>query len=121
MDKTFTTTHIEFKTVPTLELEDLTQECYAYMKTKQFMAQRIFEQQDEIENIKNQLFYHSIKHVQMYDWLKFVNEQLQQIKQRKETENHNKEDLNISDDLASSFLYEQSQQEKTPNHEYIII
>jgi len=77
------------------------------MKTKQFMAQRIFEQQDEIENLKNQLFYQSIKHVQMYEWLKFVNEQLLQIKQKKESENQKKEDLNISDELASSFVYEE--------------
>jgi len=107
-EKIFRMTHIEFKNVPTLELEDLTQECYAYMKTKQFMAQRIFEQQDEIEDIKNQLFYHSIKHVQMYDWLKFVNEQLQQIKQRKDSEKANKEDLDVSNELASSFLIEQN-------------
>jgi len=114
MDKTFRTTHIEFKNVPTLELEDLSQECYAYMKTKQFMAQRIFEQQDEIESIKSQLFYHTIKHVQMYDWLKFVNQQLQQIKLKKEAENTVKVDLDVSEDLAHSFVYEQAQNERTP-------
>ena len=106
MDKTFrTSTHIEFKNVPAYDLEDLTQECYAYMKTKQFMAQRIFEQQEELEIVKNQLFYHSIKHVQMYDWLKFINEQLQHIKLKKESEN-NKEDMNLSADLANSLIYD---------------
>lgn len=107
MDKTFRTTHIEFKNVPTLELEDLTQECYAYMKTKQFMAQRIFEQQEEIETLKTQLFYHSIKHVQLYDWLKYINEQLHLIKLKKESVP--KEELNFSEDLASSFVYEQAE------------
>ena len=107
MDKTFRTTHIEFKNVPSLELEDLTQECYAYMKTKQFMAQRIFEQQEELEMLKSQLFYHSIKHVQMYDWLKYINDQLYMIKLKKETQN--KEDLNFSEDLANSFVYEQNE------------
>lgn len=106
MDKTFRTTQVDFKTAPSLELDDLTQECWAYMKTKQFMAKRIFEQQDEVETLKNQLFYHSIKHVQMYDWLKYVNEQLQMIKYKKEKDNP-KEDLNLSEDLASSFVYEQ--------------
>ena len=46
MDKTFRTTQVDFKTAPSLELDDLTQECWAYMKTKQFMAKRIFEQQE---------------------------------------------------------------------------
>lgn len=108
MDKTFRSTQIEFKNVPALDNDDLTQECWAYMKTKQFMAKRIFEQQEEIEKIKNQLFYHSIKHVQMYDWLKFINEQMHQIKQRKDRDNNSKEDLNLSEDLANSFIYEQN-------------
>jgi|LauGreDrversion4_2_1035121.scaffolds.fasta_scaffold565129_2 hypothetical protein len=109
MDKTFRTTNVEFKNVPTLELEDLTQECYAYMKTKQFMAQRIFEQQEEIETLKSQLFYHSIKHVQMYNWLKHINDSVHSIKVKREIQN--KEELNLSEDLANSFVYEQ--QEKT--------
>lgn len=106
MDKTFRATHIEFKNVPTVELEDLSQECYAYMKTKQFMAQRIFEQQEEIETVKSQLFYHSVKHVQMYDWLKFINEQLQQIKIKRSGDNISKEELNLSVDLANSLIYD---------------
>lgn len=109
MDKTFRTTNVEFKNIPSLELEDLTQECYAYMKTKQFMAQRIFEQQEEIETLKSQLFYHSTKHVQMYNWLKHVNDQIQIIRHKKDI--HNKEELNFSEDLANSFVYDQ--QEKT--------
>jgi len=48
----------------------------------------------------------------MYDWLKFVNEQLQAIKLRKESENSNK-DLDVSEDLTSSFVYEQM--EKSPD------
>ena len=78
------------------------------MKTKQFMSQRIFEQQEEVETLKNQLFYHSIKHVQMYDWLKNVNEQMNVIKLRRDRDNHIKEEFNLScEDLASSFVYEQ--------------
>jgi hypothetical protein len=109
MDKAFRTSNVEFKNVPSLEMEDLTQECYAYMKTKQFMAQRIFEQQEEIEILKNQLFYHSVKHVQMYSWLKHINDQVQSVKVKKEFQS--KEELNLSEDLANSFVYEQ--QEKT--------
>jgi hypothetical protein len=37
------------------EDDDRKQETLAYMKTKSFMAKRIFEQQAEIETLKEQL------------------------------------------------------------------
>lgn len=38
------------------DLEDIVQECSAYLKTKQFMADRIFQQQEEIQILKQQIF-----------------------------------------------------------------
>ena len=89
--------------IPVKDTESLKQECYGYLKTKQFMAERIFEQQKEIESLKNQVFYHSIKHIQMYDWLKFMNEQMKLISSPKKEKN----DFNVSNnELEHSFIYE---------------
>jgi hypothetical protein len=88
------------------------------MKTKQFMAQRISEQQQEIETLKSQLFYNNVKYIQLYDWMKSINEQLSALKSPKEEKNFenninspkneipNKEELNISGDLAKSLSIE---------------
>lgn len=45
-------------------------ECAAYMKTKQYLGNRIFEQQVEIEKLKSQLFYQTIKNNQYLDWIR---------------------------------------------------
>jgi len=88
--------------MPVKDTESLKQECYGYLKTKQFMAERIFEQQREIEALKNQVFFHSIKHIQMYDWLKFMNDQLKLFSQQKKE----KVDQNLNNELENSFIYE---------------
>ena len=106
---------IQFSKVQTQDLKDLTTECYAYMKTKQFMAHRICEQQGEIETLKNQLFYHSVKHVQMYDMLKHLNEEIQILKNRKESENNLKDNINISADLVNSLIYDQNDDQNEKN------
>ena len=92
---------------PIKDTESLKQECYGYLKTKQFMADRIFEQQKEIETLKNQVFFHSIKHIQMYDWLKFMNQQVKLISANKIEKN----DLNISkNELENSFIFENAEE-----------
>jgi hypothetical protein len=57
-----------------LRPEDLAQECNAYMEIKHFMSKRILEQEEEIDSLKTLLLYHSGKHLEMYDWLKNINE-----------------------------------------------
>ena len=54
------------------EYNDSYQECAAYMKTKQFMSNRIFEQQSEIEKLKTQLFYQTLKSNQYFDWIRHL-------------------------------------------------
>lgn len=49
--------NIEFKLLERKsDLEDVVQECSAYLKTKQFMADRIYQQQEEIQILKQQIF-----------------------------------------------------------------
>ena len=93
--------------LPVKDTESLKQECYGYLKTKQFMAERIFEQQKEIESLKNQVFFHSIKHIQLYDWLKFMNEQMKLISTSKKEKN----DISVSHhELENSFIYENGEE-----------
>ena len=88
----------EFRTFNTnSEFEDLSQECTAYMKTKQFMAKRILQQQEEIEALKQSVLYHSAKHIQMYDMMKSLLEQIEALKR-------NKNEILINDNLVDSFV-----------------
>ncbi len=61
------------------EFNDNYQECAAYMKTKQFMGNRIFEQQAEIDKLKSQLFYQALKNNQYLDWIKHLELQLKKL------------------------------------------
>jgi hypothetical protein len=100
-------TTIEFRRIPYLsEFDDLTQECTAYMKTKQFMAKRIVQQQEEIEILKQNVIYHCGKHMEMYDMLKNMQEQLELLKDIK----HEKLDIS-NDDLVNSFVYPEDSRE----------
>lgn len=104
-------TAIEFKTIPFhSDVEDLSQECTAYMKTKQFMAKRIHQQQEEIEMLKQAVIFHSGKHIQMMEMLRNMNEQMELIKQSvkpKSEKVEKKDNLDFSnEELASSFVYE---------------
>ena len=47
-------------------------QCAGYMKTKQFLGNRIFEQQVEIDKLKNQLFYQTLKNSQYLEWIKHL-------------------------------------------------
>lgn len=49
---------------------DLSQECYGYLKTKLLMAKRISEQQIEIENLKNSLFKMTSNYTNLLDLFK---------------------------------------------------
>jgi hypothetical protein len=99
-------TTIEFRKIPCLtDTDDLAQECTAYMKTKQFMAKRIVQQQEEIELLKQNVIYHCGKHMEMYDMLKNMQEQLDLLGSVK------REKLDLSnDDMANSFIYEDSKE-----------
>jgi len=49
--------NIEFKILEKKsDIDDIAQECSAYLKTKQFMADRIYQQQEEIQLLKQQIF-----------------------------------------------------------------
>lgn len=90
--------------------EDKLLQCNAYLGTKFFMAKRIAEQQKEIETLKEQLYYQTSRHTELYDVLKQINEQLQ-ILQRKTKQSDNKlepekNEINLSGDLANSFTLE---------------
>jgi hypothetical protein len=94
-------TTIEFKTFPLhIDLDDLNQECTAYMKTKQFMAKRIVQQQEEIEQLKQALIYHSGKHLQTFDLLKNMQEQFDLLKELKK-----EKPLDLSnEEIVNSFI-----------------
>lgn len=84
--------------------EDMAQECNAYMKIKHFMAKRIQEQEREIDDLKSQVVYHSMKHAEMYNLLKTMNEMLYKIKtdQSQKPVTPNNDGLNLSGELAES-------------------
>jgi hypothetical protein len=108
--------NIEFKIIPShKDVDDLSQECTAYMKTKQFMAKRIYQQQEEIEALKQNIIFHSGKHIEMYEMLKNMNEQMDLVKESLNIQNivnyKGKEnfDLNMGlshEDIATSFICE---------------
>lgn len=85
--------------------EDLAQECAAYMKTKLFMAKRISEQQKEIEQLREEVFYHSMKHSQLYEIISSLNEQLTAL--RKSRTNSDFEKMDLSPELANSLIFEE--------------
>ncbi len=111
---------IQFKYQPNqTDYEDLSQECTAYLKTKQFMANRIYQQQEEIEMLKQNVIFHSGKHIQMHEMLKNMTEQLDIIRPsvaslraepcedaliRNDFEDSN--EFIVSNDLTTSFVCE---------------
>ena len=109
-------TKIEFRFHPNkTDIEDLSQECTAYLKTKQFMADRIYQQQEEIDMLKQNVMYHSGKHIQMNEMLSNITEQLEIIRpnvnniKSEEAGTHqiNYEDSNefvVSNELTTSFV-----------------
>jgi hypothetical protein len=55
------------------------QECAAYMKTKQFLGNRILEQQLEIEKLKNLLHHQTLKNTQYLDWISHLENVIRKI------------------------------------------
>lgn len=101
---------IEFKTIPFhYDMDDLSQECTAYMKTKQFMAKRINQQQEEIELLKQSVMYHSSKHIQMMDMVRSLQEQIEFIKDNTNKKESNNNNLNLSgDEFTASIVCDDS-------------
>jgi len=117
---------IEFRYNPNqTDIEDMSQECTAYLKTKLFMANRIYQQQEEIEMLKQNVIFHSGKHIQMHEMLKNITEQIELIepvinKTKQEIEirmvNNNSLDVSnesnefnefiVSKEISTSFVFE---------------
>jgi hypothetical protein len=72
--------------------DDMRQQSMAYMKTKNFMAKRIFEQQSEIESLKEQLMSMNLKYMQLWDSYKLS------------VSNTNGFNLSSSSELANSLV-----------------
>lgn len=85
--------------------DDLAQECAAYMKTKLFMAKRIAEQQAEIEQLKEEVLYHSMKHSQLYEIISVLTNQVGELK--KAQKGKELEKLDLSEEFTNSLLYEE--------------
>jgi hypothetical protein len=99
--------NIELKTEKNAyDNDDMAMECNAYLKTKLFMAKRIAEQQSEIETLKEQLYYHTVRHTQMYDSLRQINEQLNFWSKCK----FQVDEVNLSGELASSVVIEEEKE-----------
>jgi hypothetical protein len=105
--------------------EDKILQCNAYLGTKLFMAKRIADQQKEIEILKDQLYYHTTRHTELYDVLKNLNEQLAALQRKavKHSENlheQDKNEINFSGDLANSFTLEGDEEDNKENKEKLI-
>jgi hypothetical protein len=91
--------------------EDLAQKSNAYLKTKLFMAQRIAQQQKEIESLKEQLVDMTLKHSEMFDMVRSINEQLNS---KDETVKPlmllgSEDNINLSQSFTDSVVFEQQQ------------
>jgi hypothetical protein len=84
------------------EDDDMKQQSLAYMKTKNFMAKRIFEQQTEIETLKEQLITQNIKYMQLWDAYKLLSLKC----------DHNKDNFNLSGcELANSLVLDEKEKD----------
>jgi hypothetical protein len=80
--------------------EDYAQECNSYMEIKHFLSNRISEQDKEIQRLKDLVLYHSTKHIEMYEWLKNINNILETIKPNQK--NDFDKSLNYSGEFVDS-------------------
>ncbi len=102
---------IEMKQTKKYDKEDLAQKSNAYLKTKLFMAQRIAQQQKEIESLKEQLVDMTLKHSEMFDMVRSINEQLNS---KDETVKPlmllgSEDNINLSQSFTDSVVFEQQQ------------
>ncbi len=96
--------HIEFKLIQRkTDMDDVMQECSAYLKTKQFMADRIYQQQEEIQILKQQIFSLSSTNSQLGRFIENFEKEIYLLKvkfSKKEKENSDKnEEENLNNDL----------------------
>jgi hypothetical protein len=77
--------------------DDYVQECNSYMEIKYFLSNRISEQEREIQRLKDMVLYHSTKHIEMYEWIKNINNLLQRGV-------HNDKPLNKSLNFSGEFV-----------------
>ena len=62
------------------DIEDLAQECNAYMKIKFFMAKRIIQLENTVEQLKLELTRQVNNNVNMMDWFSSINSTLEEMK-----------------------------------------
>lgn len=103
---------IEMKQTKKYDKEDLAQKSNAYLKTKLFMAQRIAQQQKEIDSLKEQLNDMTLKHSEMYDIVRSINEQLSS---RDDTVRPlmllgSQDNIDLSQSFTDSVIFEEKQQ-----------
>jgi hypothetical protein len=119
---------LEFNKITfTPDQEDMASECNAYMKIKHFMSKRIYDQEEEIEELKNLILSQGIIQQQMSESLKVMSETIHNLrnrsppKMRKKSQKHvhraystnNSQDnsLNFSGEFIES-LYESEDEKK---------
>jgi hypothetical protein len=91
--------------------EDYAQECKAYMDIKQFLSNRITEQDKEIKLLKDLVFYHSSKHIEMYEWLNNINNMISNkgnpadVNINKMAKKKDHRSLNSSEDFVDSLSF----------------
>lgn len=104
---------IEMKQTKKYDKEDLAQKSNAYLKTKLFMAQRIAQQQKEIDSLKEQLNDMTLKHSEMYDIVRCINEQLSS---KDDTVRPlmllgSQDNIDLSQSFTDSVIFEEKQQQ----------
>ena len=104
---------IEMKQTKKYDKEDLAQKSNAYLKTKLFMAQRIAQQQKEIDSLKEQLYDMTLKHSEMYDIVRSINEQLTS---KDDTVKPlmllgSEDNIDLSQSFTDSVIFEEKQQQ----------
>jgi len=113
-------TTIEFKAINfNTDHEDLSQECTAYMKTKQFMAKRIHEQQEEIESLKQNVIFYSGKYIQLLDIVKDLKSQIGMIKPKEfdaDASNNNLATSYVLDDLGDNLNTKKNYDSDSSSH-----
>ncbi len=90
--------------------------CQAYMKTKLFMAKRIAELQNQVEVLKEQVFYYSNKYSQLNDLVISINENLAQKTNIKIFDNQDK--LDISGHTLKSIELDQEKANNNKNRNF---
>lgn len=65
-----------------MDISDLSQECYSYMKIKQFLADRLSQQQEEIDTLRRKVKYYIARDVVNKDIIAKLTNQLVYLKRK---------------------------------------